>query len=301
MKFPLNYKHLYYFLAVAQDGSLTRASRRLHLAPQTICTQLQDLESRLGAKLFRREGRNLVLTEVGRTVWRYADEIFSLGKELAEAVQWQAVAEQQQFAIGLTDFLPKLIVYQLLQPIFALPVRLKVRCHEGRLENLLGGLASHKLDLVLSDQPLPEDAPVRAWDRLLGKSGVSFFAAPALAERFGFAFPRSLDGAPLLMMTRDAAPRGLLEQWFGEQKVQPQIVGEFDDSALLKVFAQGGVGIFCAPTIIEAEVMRQYQVEVLGRTDEVRMHFYAISHERHLEHPAVVAICRAAQERFLLR
>lgn len=286
MSFPLNYKHLYYFWAVAQEGSLTAASERLHLTPQTLCTQLQMLESRLGAKLLQRQGRKLILTDVGRTVWRYADEIFALGKELADAVQRQALAEQRQLAVGLTDFLPKLIVYRLLEPIFAWPDGCRIRCHEGKLESLLTELASHNFDLILSDQPLPQDAPVRACERLLGTSGVSFFAAPELAERLP-GFPQGLDGVPMLWLAQGAALRGQLEQWFREQKIRPQIVAEFDDSALLKVFGQKGVGVFCAPTLIEAEVIDHYRVQVIGRSDAVKMRFFAIFHQRRADHPAI--------------
>lgn len=287
-----NYKHLYYFWVVAQEGGLTAASERLHLAPQTICAQLKVLESRLGARLLRRRGKSLVLTDVGRTVWRYADEIFALGKELVDAVQRQALAEQRQLAVGLTDFLPKLIVYQLLEPVFALPEGFRVRCYEGKLESLLTELASHKLDLVLSDQPLPQDAPVRACERLLGTSGISFFAAPELAKRLP-AFPEGLDGAPMLWLAQGAALREQLEQWFKVQKIRPQIVAEFDDSALLKVFGQRGVGVFCAPTLIEAEVIDHYRVQVIGRCDAVKMQFFAIFHQRSGDHPA---ICRLLGE-----
>ncbi|MFN3918732.1 MAG: transcriptional activator NhaR [Methylohalobius sp.] len=283
-----NYKHLYYFWTVVQEGSLTKASQRLYLTPQTICAQLKMLESRLGARLFRRRGRSLVLTDVGQTVWRYADEIFALGRELADAVERQALAEQRQLAVGLTDFLPKLIVYRLLEPIFTWPDGCKVRCHEGKLESLLAELASHKLDLVLSDQPLPQDAPVRVCERLLGTSGISFFAAPELAKRL-LGFPQGLDGAPMVGLAQGAALREQLEQWFKEEKIRPQIVAEFEDSALLKVFGQKGVGVFCAPTLIEAEVIDHYRVQVIGRSDAVKMHFFAIFHQRRADHPA---ICR---------
>ncbi|MBN2702403.1 MAG: transcriptional activator NhaR [Methylothermaceae bacterium] len=293
---PFNYKHLYYFWATAHEGSLTAAAQRLHLTPQTICGQLQALEERLNAELFRRQGRNLVLTEMGKTVWRYADEIFSLGRELAEEVHRQTVAHQQHFVVGLTEFLPKLIAYQLLRPVYTLSEELRIHCHEDRLEKLLGDLAAHKLDLVLSDRSLPEDAPVRACDRLLGKSGVSFFSAPELADVYTRDFPAGLDGAPMLMMAPDTPLRGHLQQWFEELGVQPRVVGEFDDSALLKVFGQAGVGIFCAPTILEKEIAAQYQVKVIGRTDQVRVHFYAIYHERRSDHPAVLAICREQLE-----
>ncbi len=292
----LNYKHLYYFWMTAQEGSLSRAAARLHLTPQTICTQLQALEDYLGAELLRREGRGLALTETGRTVFRYADEIFSLGEEMAELIRRQFAVQPQRFTVGITEYLPKLVAHRLLQPVLALPDAFRLHCQEDRMENLVAGLAAHRIDLILSDRPLAADSPVKAYSHLLGECGTSFLARADLVRRCRDRFPRSLDGVPMLMASGEAVMRGRLWGWFEQLGVLPQVVAEFDDSALMKVFGQAGVGVFCVPTIIEAEVVRQYEVEVVGRTGDVREHFYVVSLERRLKHPAVTAIHRTARE-----
>ncbi len=294
MSTRLNYKHLHYFWVTAQEASLTRAAERLHLTPQTICSQIQTLEERLGIKLLQREGRGLSLTEKGKIVFDYADQIFSLGDELTEVLNHQNTRQPRRFSVGITDFLPKLIAYRLLQPALLLTDTFKIQCHEDRLENLITGLATHKLDLIISDQPLAADTPVKAFSHLLGECGTSFFAAPSMGVR-ARGFPRCLDGAPMLTATSYSAMRGRLTSWFERLGIQPQVIGEFDDSALMKVFGQAGTGIIYAPSVIEKEVTRQYQLEVIGRTDEVREHFYVISLERRIKHPAVTAIHNTAR------
>ncbi len=292
----LNYKHLYYFWVVSQESSLTRAADRLHLTPQTICGQIQCLEDRLGIKLLRREGRGMRLTESGKTVFDYADRIFALGEELTEAIHRQTDGRFRRFTVGVTDCLPKLIAYRLLQPALALPDKFRIQCQEDRLENLITGLAAHKLDLILSDRPLPPDIPVKAFNHLLGESGVSFFAAPSIAGAYFERFPHSLNNVPLLMATADSAMRGRLWSWFEGLDIHPRLVGEFADSALMKAFGQAGAGVFYAPTVIENEVTHQYQVTVIGRTEDVREHFYVISLEKRLKHPAVTTIHNTARD-----
>ncbi len=294
MSTRLNYKHLHYFWVTAQEASLTRAAERLHLTPQTICSQIQTLEERMGIKLLRREGRGLSLTDKGKIVFDYADQIFSLGEELTEVINHHNTRQPRRFSVGITDFLPKLIAYRLIQPALLLADSYKLHCQEDRLENLITGLAAHKLDLILSDQPLAADTPVKAFSHLLGECGTSFFAAPSLKLR-STDFPRCLDGAPMLLATPHSAMRGRLTSWFERLDIHPQVIGEFDDSALMKVFGQAGTGILYAPSVIEKEVSRQYQLEVVGRTEEVQEHFYVISLERRLKHPAVTAIHNTAR------
>ncbi|HHJ38193.1 MAG: LysR family transcriptional regulator [Methylothermaceae bacteria B42] len=297
----LNYKHLYYFWVVSQESSLTRAAERLHLTPQTICGQIQCLEERLGIKLLQREGRGMRLTEPGKTVFDYADRIFALGEELTEAIHRQTEGHFRRFAVGVTDCLPKLIAYRLLQPALTLPDKFRIQCREDRLDNLITGLAAHKLDLILSDRPLPTDMPVKAFNHLLGESGVSFFAVPSMVGAYFTRFPHSMNNAPMLMATADSALRERLWRWFEDLNIHPRLVGEFADSALMKAFGQAGAGIFYAPTVIENEVIHQYQVEVIGRTEDVREHFYVISLEKRLKHPAVTAIHNTARHSLFAR
>jgi LysR family transcriptional activator of nhaA len=293
----LNYKHLHYFWTVAREGGVVRASELLNLTPQTISGQLRLLEEAVGTPLFSRSGRNLVLTETGQLVQSYAEEIFALGAELGEVLRGRPAGRPVQFTVGIVDVVPKLIAYELLAPAYQLPEPVRIVCQEGKLEQLLADLAVHKLDLVLADSPLGPTMNVRAFNHLLGESGMTFFAARELASRYGPGFPRSLDNAPILLPSRASAVRGALTQWMDELGIQPVVVGEFDDNALLKAFGQAGVGVFCVPQAIEHEVERQYHVVPIGRTDAVRERFYAISPERRLKHPAVVAVSTAARER----
>ena len=297
----LNYHHLLYFWVVAREGSISRASQHLHLAQPTISAQIGRLEKSLGADLFQKAGRNLQLTDTGRMVFRYADEIFSLGRELSDAVKGRPVGQPLRFTVGTPDVLPKLIVHRLLKPAFKLsePVRLVVR--EGKFDALLGDLATHELDLVISDSPVPPNVSVKAFNHLLGECGVAFFAAPDMARRYRQDFPRSLDGAPMLAPGEATAIRRGLDQWFDDNGVQPTIVAEFQDSALLKVFGQEGLGIFPAPAAIRAEIERQYRVKHVGTLEDVREKYFAVSVERRLKHPAVVAISAAARAELFSR
>jgi LysR family transcriptional activator of nhaA len=293
----LNYRHLYYFWLVAREGSIARAAEQLHLAHPTISKQLHQLESSFKDKLFDRVGRNLVLTEFGQTVFRYAEEIFSVGRELQDAVQGRPSDRPLRFAVGMPDVLPKLIAHRLLKPAFELSEDVHVICHEGRHDDMMAELAVHRLDIVLSDAPVSPTVHVRAFNHLLGECGLTFFAKADLAAKYRRKFPSSLDGAPLLLPTEQTALRRDLEQWFYNENIRPKIVGEFDDTALMKVFGQEGLGLFPAPAVIEKEVCRQFSVRVVGRTDVVRERYYAISVERRLRHPAVLAICAAAREK----
>jgi LysR family transcriptional activator of nhaA len=292
----INYHHLLYFWVVAREGSIVRASQELHLAQPTISGQLRVLEEELGEKLFMRAGRNLALTETGRMVYRYADEIFTIGRELREALQGRATDRPMRVMIGITDVLPKLVAYRLLEPALHLEEPVHLTCQEGKLEQLVAELAVYNLDVVLSDAPIGPLVKVRAFNHLLGESSVSFFGVPSLATVYRQQFPQSLQQAPLLAPTDNTVLRRNLDQWFEAQDLHPTIVGEFEDSALLNVFGQQGIGLFTAPTIIEAEVQRQYNVELIGRVDAVKERFYAITISRKLRHPAVIAMSNAARQ-----
>ncbi len=292
----INYKHLHYFWVVAREGSIARASELLHLTPQTISGQVTLLENSMKVKLFERAGRGLVLTEAGRMALSYAEEIFHLGLELKEVFRGQPGSRPLQFNVGITEAVPKLIAYRLLEPALRLPEQVHISCRENKLNMLLADIAVHKLDMILADCPIPRGMSVRAYNHLLGECGVSFFAAKNQAATYSDNFPYSLDGAPMLLPSDDTTIYGTLMQWFERIKVAPIAIGVFDDSALMKVFGQAGVGIFSVPTIVEQEVRRQYDVEVIGSTKDMRERFYAISAERKLKHPAVIAVSHVAHQ-----
>lgn len=294
----LNYQHLRYFWMVAREGSIAKACKQLHLAQPTISAQIRELEKSLGTKLFEREGRGLVLTDAGRTAYRYADEIFGLGRELRDALQGRPTGRPLRLAVGVADVLPKLIAYRLIEPAMRLEEPVRIVCTDGKPEFLISELAQHKLDLVLSDAPLSPGSKIRAFNHQLGECGISIMGAAAVTRSLRGAFPGSIDGARFLMPSENTALRRSLDHWFDQLGLRPIIVGEFDDSALLKAFGQAGAGLFAAPTVTEPEVCRQYQVEPLGRVEAVRERFYAISVERRLKHPAVVAISQAARREF---
>lgn len=293
----LNYHHLLYFWAVAREGSVTRASEQLHLAQPTVSGQLKALEEALGEKLFERSGRRLVLTDVGRVVFRYADEIFSLGRELQDTLKGRPTGRPIRFTVGVADAVPKLVAYRLLLPALSLPEPVHVVCREDKPERLLAELSVHALDLVISDAPVGAEVKVKAYSHLLGETTVAFFGSEALASAHRRGFPRSLDGAPVLLPTEGGSLRRSLEQWFDAEGLHPRVVGEIEDGALLNVFGQAGMGLFAAPVAIEAEVRAQFGVKLVGRVDAVKERFYALSAERKLKHPAVVAICEAARRK----
>ncbi|HEY0995054.1 MAG TPA: LysR family transcriptional regulator [Gemmatimonadaceae bacterium] len=292
----LNYHHLLYFWTVAREGSIARASAVLNLTQPAISSQLRTLEKSLGEKLFQKSGRNLVLTDTGRLVFRYADEIFSTGRELMEALRGQPTGRPARLVVGATDAMPKIMVHRLLEPALRLaePVHLVVR--DDKPERLLASLSIHELDLVIADAPMAPTVRVRAFNHLLGESPVSLVGTPALVAKYKRRFPASLDGAPFIMPTEDAALRRALEQAFADLGVSPRVVAEIADSAVLGVFGQEGLGLFATPTVIAEEVCRQHGLRVLGPLDGVTEKFYAISVERRITHPAVLAISASARQ-----
>jgi LysR family transcriptional activator of nhaA len=292
----LNFKHLRYFWAVAREGGITRASERLHLTPQTISAQLGQLEDQLGVSLYNRVGRNLELTEVGRLVLSYADEIFSLGGELEEVVHRIPSGRPQLFRVGVVDVLPKSIAHRILQPVLEMEGALRIVCREASIDNLLAELTVHRLDLVLADRPIPPTVSTRGFSHKLGESAVGFFAKESMSRKLKGGFPHCLDGAPLLLPSGGNQLRSGIDQWLEKTRIHPRLIAEFDDSALMKVFGQEGAGIFIAPAAIESEVERQYQVRAIGRVEEVKEHFYAISIERRITHPVVSALLKSARE-----
>lgn len=291
----VNYRHLTYFWMVAKEGSVTAASERLQLAQPTISAQLRTLEETLEVELFDRTGRALTLTDAGRVVYRYADDILALGREMVDVLKGRPVDRPLRLAVGLAFVVPKLIAYELLRPALELGNGALVDCYEDKVDRLLTQLASHEIDLVISDTPLGPDVAVKAYDYPLGESSTTFFAVRSLALRLRRGFPQSLDDAPYLMPMEGSAMRRELDRWFESLGVRPRVVGQFDDSALLKVFGQSGVGAFAAPSVIEKQIRDQYGVQVVGRTDEVTERFYAISAERKVKHPGVLAISNTAR------
>ncbi|EPA93816.1 MULTISPECIES: transcriptional activator NhaR [Pseudomonas] len=291
----LNYRQLHYFWVVAKTGSIVRACEQLNLTPQTISGQISLLEQTYGIELFRRVGRQLELTEAGRQTLPYAEQMFQLGGELELMLRAQPNEQQILFRVGVADVVPKSIVYRLIAPTMELSEPLRITCREDKLERLLADLAIQRLDLVISDSPMPSHLDIKGYSQKLGECGISFFATAELAARYGQDFPRSLHGAPLLIPGPETVVRSRLQRWFAEQQIQPQIVGEFDDSALMQAFGQSGSGIFIGPSVIANEVQRQYGVQVIGQTDAVSESFYAISVERKVKHPGIVAITEGAR------
>ncbi len=294
----LNYKHLHYFRTVAKAGAINRAAEKLHLTPQTLSGQISAFEERIGVALFRRTGRRLELTDAGHTALTYADEIFHVGAELEEALRNRSAAPVRPFRVGIADVVPKVIAYQLLAPALTLAEPVRLVCKEDRLEQLAAALSIHRLDMVLADRPLPSSMDVKGYSHPLGECGIAFLAAPALAETLDADFPANLHGTPLLIPGEDSALHAPLLRWLERRGVQPTVVGEFDDSALMSAFGKAAAGVFPVPLSTAEEVMRQYAVVELGRTLEIRERFFAISVERRLSHPAVVAVSEAARQRF---
>lgn len=295
----LNYHHLLYFWTVARQGSVSKASVELKLAQPTVSAQIHSFEKALGEKLFKKIGRNLVLTEMGKTVFRYAHEIFSLGQELQDNLKSKSPHHSPRLMVGIVDVLPKLIAYQLLKPAFEHSRNFRMICREDSSERLLSMLSINELDLVLSDSPISSNVKVKAYNHLLGECGVSFFSSAKQVQKYRKNFPGSLHQAPFLLPTENTALRRSVDNWFYSKNIQPSIIGEFDDSALLTVVAQHGWGIFPAPSILENE-LKKYGLQVVARTDEIHERFYAISIERKLKHPMVVEICESAREKIFL-
>ncbi len=291
----INYKHLYYFWMVANEGSIAKASEKLHLTPQTISGQLSLLEDRLGNTLFDKAGRGLKLTDTGRLVLKYANEIFELGQELSDVLRGVPTVGPSEFIVGAASALPKTIVYKIIEPSLNLSHDISLTSREGPVDAMLADLAIHKVDMVLSDTPITSAFNIKAYNHLLGESPLSCFAAPALAKNLKKNFPYSLTNTPIILPTPQYAVRQLIDGWLNEIGIVPLITGQFDDSALMKAFGQAGLGCFFMSSTIEEEVCKNFNVRVVGRIDELTQKFYAISAERKVKHPAVLAICDSAR------
>ena len=292
----INYKHLRYFWAVAKSGSIAKASQQLHLTPQSISGQLSELEESLGVELFRRAGRGLELTETGHKILTQAEKIFSLGDDILELIRDETTNKATPLTVGIADSVAKMVAYRLVEPALRLPEPIRLVCREGRLTSLLAELAVNRLDMVIADRPMPPNLKVKGFSHLLGESTLTVFGASALAKQYGRNFPASLDGAPFLLPGEDVAIRPRIENWLETQQIHPRIVGEFDDSALLMAFGQAGAGLFVAPTTIASHVRTQHHVVEIGKLDTVNEQLYAITTERRLTHPAIVAISAAARD-----
>lgn len=291
----LNYHHLLYFWVVAREGTITAASKELKLAPSTISEQIRQLEQSLEVQLFKKSGRNIVLTDMGQAVFRYADEIFTLGRELVGFIEGRQEG-RLHLHVGVSMVVPKLVAMKLLEPAMNMEPKIHLFCKEGETEALLADLALHHLDLVITDAPLGPDSRIRAFNHRLGGCGVVILGAPDLARRYRDNFPHSLERAPFLMPTNTSVMRRQLERWFDDLGVTPEIIAEFDDSALKKVFGQRGMGLFAAPDVVAEEITRQYQVEIVGYPTGLEEHFYAVSVQRQLKHPAIVTISENARQ-----
>jgi len=293
----LNYNHLLYFHTVAREGSIARAAEVLHLTPQTISGQLKLLEQTVGAPLFDRVGRGLILTDTGHTVSKYADAIFSLGAELALWVSGGQAGASGSLNVGIVNSVPKLVAHRVLQTVLETDPPLRLVCRESGLQSLLADLSVHRLDLVLSDRPIPMGVSVKAFNHMLGESPISFYGEGQLARQVESNFPQSLDGAPVLLPVTGSGLRRSLDAWFDQLGVNPTVVAEFDDSALLKAFGEAGAGVFPAPRFIEGELRHTYHVRPIGEAESVRESYYAISPERVVRNPAVRRITDVARER----
>lgn len=296
----LNYHHLLYFWHVAKEGSVSKAAAALHVAQPTVSAQLKALEKSLKQKLFERQGRHLVLTTEGEAVFRYAEEIFSLGRELLQTVKGEPAATARKFRVGVSDGLPKLTTYRLLEPALVMQPAFRLHVRIDKTERLLGELAVHALDLVVADAPMMPSLRVRAYSHLLGETSVSIFGAAALARGIRRDFPRSLHGAPMLLQTTNTAMRQSLDQWFDAQGIEPLIMGEVEDMAMLQTLGEHGLGLFAAPTVVRKEICRRYRVAWIGELERVRERFYAISVERRISHPAVRLIADQAKRRLFI-
>jgi len=292
----LNYHHLHYFWMAAREGGVSRASAVLRLAQPTVSAQIRQLEAELGVKLFQRQGRTLVLTDTGRLAFQFAEEIFGIGRELIETVSGRQPGRSRPLAVGVANAVPKLIVSRLLRPLLRAPDPIRVVCREENTEHLLAQLATHSLDVVITDAVAPPHVRVKVFSHTLGESATAFFAPPTLAVRLRRRFPASLDDAPMVLPTSTTALRRALDQWFDTIKIRPRVIGEFEDPALMNVFGIDAGAIFPAPWAISRDVSRIYGVRAVGRTDAVVERYFAISVERRIRHPGVAAITTAARD-----
>ncbi len=292
----LNYHHLLYFWMVVREGGVSKAAEKLRLSQPTVSAQIRQLEATLGERLFQRHGRKLVPTDVGRLVYRYADEMFGIGRELMETLRGRPAGRPMQLTVGVANAVPKLIVYRLLRPASQGADAMHLVCREDNAEQLVAELATHALDVVITDAPAPPHVRVKAFNHLLGESELAFFAQAPLAARLRRRFPASLDGARMLLPTGNTALRRSLDEWFDREGIRPRVVGEFEDAALMNVFGEGMSAVFPAPAAIGSDIARLYGVRIVGRTSAVRERYYAVSVDRRLKHPGVIAITSAARE-----
>lgn len=292
----LNFKHLRYFWMVAKTGSIASAADQLHLTPHSISGQLSEFNASLGVELFRRSGRGLELTDAGRRILSYAEEIFTIGDELLAALHDPAVIKTLPFRVGIADSVSKTVAYRLVEPALKLDEPVRLVCREGRLAALLAELSIHRLDMIIADRPMPANLNVRGYSHLLGQSGLTVFGTRPLAKKFSANFPASLDNAPFLLPGEDATIRPKLLKWLESKNLRPHVIGEFDDSALMKSFGQAGAGIFVAPSAIAEHICDQYKVTKVGEIDSVVEQLYAITTERRITHPAIVAISKSARQ-----
>lgn len=294
----LNYHHLRYFWAVAKEGSLRKASEKLRVSQPSISAQIHELEESLGTQLFVRSGRSNILTDAGQIALRYAEEIFGLGSELVNAIKQRPGVESLRLYVGVSDSFPKLVTNQLLQPVLGMPQNVHVICREGKVEDLLAQLATHRLDIVFADEPASGAFRVRAFNHLLGESPVTFCAAPKLARKLRQNFPQSLHQSPALLPAENTAMRRSLDQWFSAKQIEPKVVAEFEDAALMKVMAADGKGFIPVPKVVLEEALSRYGLQLIGESPDCKDQFYAISAERKIRHPAVAMLTSKAQ-RFL--
>jgi LysR family transcriptional regulator, transcriptional activator of nhaA len=299
----MNYKHLHYFWTVVRAGGVLRASEQLHLSPQTLSGQIKLLEQRLGRPLLRKSGRAVEPTEAGRMVMQYADEIFTLGREMEDALRGGREAPRTPLLkVGFVDSVPKAIAYHLLEPALRLDPAPRLQCPEGKLASLMAELALRRVDLVISDVPLPGHIGVKAFTHLLGASPIAFFASATLlrvhassVRKARARFPGCLAGLPMLLPAAESALRPRVDAWLRRHGLSPAIAAEFQDTALMKAFGREGLGVFPAPAVLAREISRQFQVERLGTPEDLVEEFYAISVERRITHPGVAAITEAAR------
>ena len=298
MSHQLNYKHLHYFYTTAREGSVASAAALLHVSPQTISGQLSIFQEYLGVELFDRKGKQLVMNDMGKMVYDYAEDIFSLGTELQQSIQRRDNKEQFRFAVGVTEVIPKILSVNILESCFDLNEPMKLVCREGDFDTLLSELALNKLDLILTDRQLPPGIPIRAYNHFLGECGLTFYSGGKKVKKLAADFPQSLHQHPLLICGDKSNQKMNLQSWFDNEQIAPQVVAECDDSALIKYFGRSGRGVFCTPSIIETHVVEQYGVSIIGRTEEVRENFYAVSPERKVKHPAVKRLLDSARQFF---
>lgn len=294
----MNYKHLHYFWVTARAGGIVKAGEQLHITPQTLSGQIKLLEDSLGRELFRKKGRGLELTEDGRVALSFADEIFALGSDLRGAMrQGDGRGRALEFRVGVADSVAKSVAYRLLEPAMSIAEPVRLIGVEGKFVDLLAQLALHKLDLVIADEPLTKRISVKAFNHALGTTPMTFFCTPELRSSLSGDFPQCLHGAPMLIQGSASSVRQQLDGWLARHRIQPRVVGEFDDGALMTAFGREGRGVFMSPTVLEQETLAHYGVEVLGRSEELVEEFFAVSVERRISHPCVVAITQHARGR----